>query len=87
MAKIMVRVTTDLYPYYPTLTELFEKMMYNRIKDYIDRDNLLYSSQYGFCKVYSTQHAILDIVNAIQTNCDESRSFLVWSLHRPQESF
>ena len=67
MAKIMVRVTTDLYPYYPTLTESFEKMMYNRMKDYIDRHNLLYSSQYGFCKVHSTQHAILDIVNAMQT--------------------
>ena len=61
--------------------------MYNRMKDYIDRHNLLYSSQYGFCKGHSTQHAILDIVNAIQTNCGESRSFLVWSLHRPQESF
>ena len=66
---------------------IFEKIMYNRMKDYIDKHNLLYSSQYGFRKGHSTQHAILDIVNAIQTNCDESRSFLVWSLHRPQESF
>ena len=66
---------------------IFEKIMYNRMKDYIDKHNLLYSSQYGFRKGHSTQHAILDIVNAIQTNCDDSRSFLVWSLHRPQESF
>ena len=25
-------------------------MMYNRMKDYIDKHNLLYSSQYGFRK-------------------------------------
>ena len=45
---------------------IFEKIMYNRMKDYIDKHNLLYSSQYGFRKGHSTQHAILDIVNAIE---------------------
>ena len=58
--------------------------MYNRMKDYIDKHNLLYSSQYGFRKDHSTQDALLDIVNTIQY---ESRSFLMWSLHRPQKSF
>lgn len=38
------------------------------MKDYIDKHNLLYSSQYGFRKDHSTQHAILDIVSAIQSN-------------------
>ena len=47
---------------------IFEKIMYNRMKDYIDKHNLLYSSQYGFRKDHSTQHAILDIVSAIQSN-------------------
>ena len=60
--------------------------MYNRMKDYIDKHNLLYSSQYGFRKDHSTQDAILDIVNAIQSNMNQ-RSFLMWSLHRPQKSF
>ena len=50
---------------------IFEKIMYNRVKDYIDRQNLLYSSQYGFRKGHSTQQAILDIVNAIQTNMNQ----------------
>ena len=39
--------------------------MYNRMKDYTDKHNLLYSSQYGFRKGHSTQHAILDIVKAM----------------------
>ena len=50
---------------------IFEKIMYNRMKDYIDKHNLLYSSQYGFRKGHSTQHAILDIVNAIQINMNQ----------------
>ena len=41
------------------------------MKDYIDRQNLLYSSQQGFRKGHSTQQAILDIVNAIQTNMNQ----------------
>ena len=45
--------------------------MYNRMKDYIDKHNLLYSSQYGFRKGHSTQHAILDIVNAMQINMNQ----------------
>ena len=65
---------------------IFEKIMCNRMKDHIDKHNLLYSSAYGFRQGNSTQRAILDIVNAIQSNMTESRSFLVWSLDRTQES-
>ena len=38
---------------------------------FIENHDLLYSSQYGFCKRRSTQHAILDIVNAIPTNVSQ----------------
>ena len=37
---------------------------------YIKKHELLYSSQYGFRKGHSTQHAILDIVD-IQTNMNQ----------------
>jgi len=33
--------------------------------------NLLSPSQYGFRKAHPTQHAVLDIVNAMQTNMDK----------------
>jgi len=33
--------------------------------------NLLSPSQYGFRKAHSTQHAIIDIVYAMQTNMDK----------------
>jgi len=50
---------------------IFEKTMYNRLKSYIEDNELLYKAQYGFREKFSTQHAILDIVNTIQTNMDK----------------
>ena len=47
--------------------------MYDRMRDYIiiEEHSLLYSSQYGFRQAHSTQHAILDMVETIQTNMDK----------------
>ena len=45
--------------------------MYNRLKSYIEDNELLYKAQYGFRESFSTQHAILDIVRIIQTNMDK----------------
>lgn len=47
---------------------IFEKIVFKRMESFIEQKNLLTPSQYGFRKAHSTQHAILDIVNAIQTN-------------------
>ena len=46
--------------------------MYNRLKSYVELNGLLYNGQYGFRENMSTQHAILDIVNSIQSNMDHS---------------
>ena len=45
---------------------LFEKVMYNRLKSFFNKYNVLYGSQYGFRERRSTDHAILDLVNKIQ---------------------
>jgi len=50
---------------------LFEKNMYNCLKSCFSKHCLLYESQYGFRKQRSTDHAILDIVNKIQSNMDK----------------
>ena len=41
------------------------------MKCFIDKTNILYPSQYGFRHGHSTEHARLDIVNAIQSNMDK----------------
>ena len=49
---------------------IFEKVMYSRLISFMDKHNVLSSSQYGFRKQHSTQHAIHDIVNEIYKNMD-----------------
>ena len=45
--------------------------MYYPLKSYLERYNILDNSQYGFRERRSTEHAILDIMNQIQTNMDK----------------
>ena len=44
--------------------------MYHRLKSFLDKNDVLFKAQYGFCEKHSTQHAILDTVNIIQNNMD-----------------
>ena len=41
------------------------------MKDFIDKNKLIHSSQYDFCKAHSPDHAILDIVEPLQNNMDK----------------
>jgi len=43
---------------------------YSRLIKYIDQNNILKDSQYGFRTGSSTSHAILDIISATQNNID-----------------
>ena len=66
---------TDANNYRPisllsNFNRIFEKIVFKRMESFIEQKNFLIPSQYGFRKAHSTQHAILDIVNAIQTNMD-----------------
>lgn len=47
--------------------------MYNRVKAFVTKHDTLCSSQYGFRESHFTEHALLDIVNKIQTNMDAKR--------------
>ena len=47
---------------------IFEKLVFSRMESFIEQNDILSPSQYGFRKAHSTQHAILDIVSTIQEN-------------------
>ena len=47
---------------------IFEKAMYKRMTHSINVKNILFSSQFAFREGFSTEHAIVDIVSAIQSN-------------------
>ena len=38
---------------------------------FLDQNDIIFRSQYGFRDKYSTQHAILVIVNTVQSNMDK----------------
>ena len=50
------------------VNRIFEKLMYRRLKSFLDKNDVLFKAQYGFREKHSTQHAILDTVNIIQNN-------------------
>ena len=67
---------TDASNYRPisllsSFNRIFEKLLYYRMKDFIDKNKLIHSSQYDFCKAHSPDHAILDIVEPLQNNMDK----------------
>lgn len=41
---------------------IFEKVMFKPLKMFLDQNDILFRSQYGFRDKYPTQHAILGIV-------------------------
>ena len=45
--------------------------MYNRIEHFIEEHNIIYKYQFGFQKKYSTNHALLSIVEQINSNVDQ----------------
>ena len=49
---------------------LSEKLMRKRLTSFIENNLILFKSQYGFRANCFTQHAILDIVNKMQSNMD-----------------
>ena len=68
---------TDPSNYHPissfsVFSRIFEEIMYNQLKSYIEDSELLYKAQYGgFRETFSTRDAILDIVSMIQTDMDK----------------
>lgn len=50
----------------PSLSKIFEKIVFQQIYTFLGDNNILFPSQYGFRAKHSTEHAALEIVNRIQ---------------------
>ena len=53
------------------ISKIFERIMYNRILDFLDTFDLIYKYQFGFRKHHSTTYALLSMVEAIRYNLDQ----------------
>ena len=51
-------------------SNFFEKVMYNRLLEFIEKHDILYSSQFGFREKHSTSLAITHLVNKITSAID-----------------
>ena len=47
----------------PAFSKVFEKVMYNKIMNYFDSNNLFYQHQYGFRPKRTTSHPIIQLLN------------------------
>lgn len=50
------------------IAKVLEKLMHKRLVMYLNKYNLLYESQFGFRKNFSTSLAVIDVINMIQNN-------------------
>ena len=52
-------------------SKVFEKVVFNQLYDYFQRNDLFYSSQYGFRKLHSTEFAALELTDRILKDIDD----------------
>ena len=53
------------------LDKILEKLKYSRAYDFLDKDSLLYSLQFGFCQQYWTSHALLHMIEKTMKALDD----------------
>ena len=55
----------------PTVSKIFEKVVYKQLYDYFSENNLIYKSQYGFRHLHSTELAALELSDRLSNNLDD----------------
>jgi len=52
-------------------SRVFEKIMYNHVLNFMNKNNIIYEHQYGFRQKHSTQQAIITLVDRITHSLDK----------------
>ena len=60
----------------PSISKIFEKIVFLQLYEYFNTNDLLYESQYGFRQLHSTEFAALEITDQIYNNLDNKKSLL-----------
>ena len=56
----------------PSVSKIFEKVIFKRLYNFLDKHSLIYESQYGFRPKHSTIDVILEFVNQIYKTFEEN---------------
>ena len=54
-------------------SKILEKLMYNRLYEFLDKVDAFYSLQFGFRGKHSTKHALIGITETIQSTSDNGK--------------
>ena len=60
----------------PCFSKIFERIMYNRLNTYLADNNVLFNKQFGFRAGYSTEHALLELIEKISDSFNDKSYFL-----------
>ena len=55
------------------IDKIFEKLMHSRLIEFLEEKQILYYKQFGFRKDFSTNHAILNLLEIIQKALDDGQ--------------
>lgn len=67
---MMIQITYRPISVTPTISRLFEKLIYSQLESYLTENNLIYPRQSGFRSLHSTLTALLDLTNHWSFNID-----------------
>ena len=56
--------------YLEKIAKIFEKLLASRIRDYFNKNNLLFAGQHGFRSAHSCETAIHEIISSCLKNLD-----------------
>ncbi len=56
----------------PALSKIYERLVYNRILEFIDKHEIFSNDQFGFRKKYSTSHALNSLVNQFHDSVEKN---------------
>ena len=69
----------------PFFSTVFEHLMYNRLLDYVNANNILYPNQFGFREKHSTYMELLKLIDDISEEIDNN-NFSIGVFNRPVKS-
>ena len=58
----------------PSISKVFERIIYNQIYEYFSISKLFYNSQYGFRSNHSTEHAAMELIDRIILDMEKKKS-------------
>lgn len=57
----------------PSFSKVYERVIFTRLLNHLNINNILYNKQYGFRKNHSTIHAIIDLLDNISQSIDQNK--------------